>query len=95
MSFYLEQPALFDLPIRLGPEERKNAAGIIESFFKDYRLHECRHQLWEIVECCLITDNMFFGEAEERADLLQFYKDLERLLEAAWLVVQQRKTSSQ
>ena len=91
MSQFLEQPELFDQPLRLGKKEREDPFKVIEDFFNDYRLHECRHQLWEMVECCLTSDDGSFGEAEERAVMLQHYKDLEGLLEAAWLIVRQDK----
>jgi hypothetical protein len=91
MSYFLEQPELFDQALRLGKEERKNPFKVLEDFFDDYRLYECRQQLWDMVECCLTADNEPYGEAGERAVLLQQYKDLEGLLEAAWLIVQQDK----
>ena len=91
MSHFLEQPKLFDQSIRLSPEERRDPAGVLERFFEDYRLHECRHLLWEMVECCLTSEHESFSNAEERAGLLQQYKDLERLLEAAWLIAQQKR----
>jgi len=91
MHPFLEEPALFDQPMRLGREERREPVRAIADFFNDYRLHECRHQLWVMVETCLTTDSGEFGEAEERAELLQFCKDLEGLLEAGWLLAKARK----
>jgi hypothetical protein len=90
MSQYLEQPALFDQVIRLGMEERKEPLRVFERFFGDYRLYEWRHHLWTMVEACLTTDCIEFGEGEDRANLLLRYEDLEKLLEAAWLIWQQR-----
>ncbi len=89
MSYFLDQPALFDQPLRLGKKEREDPFGVMADFFNDYRLHECRHQLWQMAECCLTTETGSFDEAEERAVMLQYYKDLEGLLEAAWLIVRQ------
>jgi hypothetical protein len=90
MSHFLEQPGLFDHPIRLGPAERREPFRVLEGFFTDYRLHEWRHHLWNIIETCLGTDNDAFAEPDERANLLQHYKDLEELLEAVWLLVEER-----
>jgi hypothetical protein len=90
MSQYLEQPALFDQVVRLSGEERENPLIVMERFFTDYRLHECRHNLWMMVETCLTTDNVEFSEPEERANLLLRYRDLEELLEACWLLWRQR-----
>lgn len=90
MSHFLEQPGLFDQPIRIGAAERREPFRVLEAFFTDYRLHEWRHHLWNIIETCLGTDNDVFAEPDERANLLQHYKDLEELLEAVWLLVEQR-----
>jgi hypothetical protein len=91
MSHFLEQPGLFDQPIRLEPGERQDPFRVVQDFFVDYRLYEWRDHLWNMVETCLSTDNDAFAEPGERADLLQHYKDLEALLEAAWLLVEQHK----
>jgi hypothetical protein len=91
MSAHLERPVPFDQPMRLGKEEQQDPFGVLERFFEDYRLQEWREILREMVEVCLTTDNAEFGEAEQRADLLQQYKDLECLLEGAWLIAQHQK----
>jgi hypothetical protein len=90
MSQYLEQKELFDKVLHLKEEERQDPMLAIERFFADYRLHECRHHLWTMVETCLITDNACFSDAEERGNLLLHYRDLERLLEASVLLVDKR-----
>jgi hypothetical protein len=90
MSQFLEQSGLFDQVIRLGAEEQKDPFLMIDRFFTDYRLHEWRHNLWTMVEVCLTTDNVEFSDPEERANLLLRYNDLEKLLEAAWLILQRR-----
>lgn len=90
MSQYLEQPQLFDQVMRLEEGERKEPLGVIDRFFTDYKLHEFRHILWTMVETCLTTDNSDFSEPGERADLLLRYNDLEKLLEASYLVLKGR-----
>ncbi|HWK04506.1 MAG TPA: hypothetical protein VNS58_12785 [Puia sp.] len=91
MSQFLEQPKLFDQVMRLEEKERREPLAVIGRFFSDYRLHECRHILWTMVEACLTTDHSDFSEPEERADLLLRYNDLERLLEASYLLLQERE----
>jgi hypothetical protein len=86
MSQYLEQSELFDQVLRLAEEDRKEPIRVIQRFFTDYRLHECRHILWSIVETCLTTDNSEFSEPEERADLILRYEHIEELLEASYLL---------
>ena len=87
MSQFLDQKELFDSILFLKEEEKQNPLGVIEQFFNDYRLHECRHTLWAMMETCLTTDNAEFSDPEERGNLIQRYKDLERLLEAGTLLV--------
>lgn len=95
MSQFLEQPKLFDQVMRLEEKERREPLAVLEQFFSDYRLHECRHILWTMVEACLTTDHSDFSEPEERADLLLRYNDLERLLEASYLLLQRRPSSGE
>lgn len=90
MSQFLAQQDLFDNAIHLSDEEMQEPMLVIERFFGDYRLHECRHHLWTMVETCLTTDNDGFSDAEERGNLLLHYRDLERLLEAAALLMSKR-----
>ncbi len=94
MSIDTERSALSEQPLRLGREQVQDPIGVFNRFFEDYRVQEWRGNLRDMVETCLTTDNAEFGEAEQRASLLQQYKDLEALLEAAWLIAhrQKRKT---
>jgi hypothetical protein len=91
MSTFLEQKELFNQVLRLREEEKRNPMIVIERFFDDYRLYECRHYLWIIVETCLTADSTLFDDAEERANLLLRYKDLEKFLEAASLLLLQSR----
>jgi hypothetical protein len=94
MSQFLEQKELFDGVLLLREEERRDPIAVFERFFSDYRLHECRHHLWTMVETCLTTDNAGFSDPEERGNLLLHYQDLQRLLEAGALLLQQRHLQS-
>ena len=89
MSQFLEQKELFDGVLHLKEEEKRDPIVVLERFFSDYRLHEWRHSLWAMVETCLTTDNSEFSDPEERGNLLLQYRDLERLLEAGSLLLQQ------
>jgi hypothetical protein len=94
MSPFLEQKELFDQVLRLGKEEQRDPYAVIERFFGDYRLHECRHYLWAMVETCLTTDNVEFSDPDERANLLLRYRELERLVEAVYLLLLQHDPGS-
>lgn len=89
MSQFLEQKELFDGVLHLREEEKRDPMVVLERFFSDYRLHECRHHLWTMVETCLTTENTGFSEPEDRGNLLLHYRDLERLVEAGALLLQQ------
>jgi hypothetical protein len=91
MSQFLEQKELFDKVLHLNEEERLDPMLAIERFFTDYRLHECRHHLWTMVETCLTTDNPGYNDAEERGNLLWHHRDLERLLEACALLLDKHR----
>jgi hypothetical protein len=95
MSPFLERKELFDQVLRLKEEEKRDPFIVLERFFGDYRLHECRHYLWTMVETCLTTDSAEFSDPEERANLLLRYRDLEGLLEAAYLLLLQRRPGQQ
>lgn len=91
MSQFLEQKELFDRVLQLKEEEKQDPMLVIERFFGDYRLYECRDRLWTMVETCLTTDNDSFNDAEDRGNLLLHYRDLERLLEACVLLRDSRR----
>ncbi|HWB90515.1 MAG TPA: hypothetical protein VG605_01630 [Puia sp.] len=89
MSLFLEQKELFDRILLLEEDEAQEPIGVFERFFSDYHLHECRCILWNMVVTCLTTDNTEFSEPAERASLMMNYKNLERLLEAGSLLLEQ------
>lgn len=91
MSQFLEQKELFDRVLFLNEDEKQDPMLAIERFFSDYRLHECRHHLWTMVETCLTTDNTGFSDAEDRGNLLLHYRDLQRLLEAGVTLLERRR----
>src|ERR1700761_2474156 len=94
MPQFMEQKDLFDKILLLEDDEVREPMHVLERFFGDYRLHECRYILWAMVETCLTTDNTEFSEPGDRADLLMRYKDLERLLEAGTLLLQQHQAAN-
>lgn len=95
MPLFLEQKEMFDRILLLADDEIREPMGVIERFFNDYHLHECRYILWAMVETCLTTDNTEFSEPAERASLMMNYKNLERLLEASSLILEQHLAASQ
>src|SRR5579872_3379923 len=95
MSIYNYNPAVFDHPLRLMMEEREFPHAVLAAFFTDYKLSEVRHNLWEMVQACLTTDNIAFQGPEERGDLLMHYERLEILLEACYLLWKRQQNNDE
>jgi hypothetical protein len=91
----MEQKELFDRILLLGEEEVREPIVVFERFFGDYRLHECRCILWNMVETCLTTENTEFSDPGERANLLLNYRNLERILEAGTLLLKEHRATGQ
>ncbi len=89
--FLKKKNELFDGILQLKEDEIQDPMKVLEQFFNDYRLHEWRDMLRTMVETCMTTENTEFSEPSERADLLHRKNDLERLLEANSLLLQQRR----
>jgi len=90
---FLIQPKLYDQPIWLSKEEKEAPLLVIKRFFEDYKLNELRCYLWQMVETCLTSENTQFAEPVKRADLLHYCQSLEKVLEAAHAMAEERKTN--
>ncbi|MDP4151339.1 MAG: hypothetical protein Q8927_01460 [Bacteroidota bacterium] len=77
--------------MRLDEDQRQDPMGVLEYCFDNYRLEEWKDLLREMLEVCLTTDNVEFAEAEQRAGLLQQCKELEGMVEAAWLLLRRER----
>jgi len=75
-----------DRPIKLTPEQIEKPISVLRNFFQDSHLPEIRTMLWKIVERLLAIKNAGFDEAEERSHLLWFYRELEIMIEAAFVL---------
>ena len=89
MSYYLDNPEIFNQPIRLSVQEREQPLTVVREYFKDYPLSDTRHTLWEIVSACLISDAPQFDDSHKRDDLLAFYTRTEELMEAICIIKDQ------
>jgi hypothetical protein len=89
---YHQLPAAFNnSPVRLSKEERKHPAKVVNYFFGAYHLHEIRQQLGAMTEVSLTKENSHYDSAKERDSLLWLYYQVESLIEAAWIIDQQKK----
>jgi hypothetical protein len=90
---FLIHPNLYEQPMWLSKEEKGAPLQVFERLFENYKLHELRYILWQMVEACLTSENSEFAEPCERADLLLHYQELEKVLEAAHAIARERKTN--
>lgn len=91
MSPYSEHPQFYNQPIWLSDKQKSNPCGVLASFFDDHRLSELREFLYQVSETCLTSEEPPFSEARKRADFLYYQRQVEILLEAAYVVAQQNK----
>jgi len=93
MSHFQQHRKICDLPIHLSEEELNEPISVIKAFFEDYTLGEVREIHEQAVHACLASDFPPFDNAEDRDRLLYYRKGAEKVLEAAFLLVQQDKTA--
>ena len=87
MSHYHNRPDLFDQLLLLNEAQRKDPQSVIERFFVDYRLHECRNILATVMEVCLTSESAAFSEPGAREDLILQCRHIEELMEASFCLV--------
>lgn len=71
--------------LRLSPEQFKDPASVIAEFFVNYHLKDIREILWQWVWVGVANSNGHFDSDLERSNLLFFYENLEKLIEANYL----------
>lgn len=86
MTPFQNHPAFYNQPIRLAPEEQQDPRTVLQEFLSECPLAECRQLLWQMVEIALQADHTLYDGAEERHRLLWFYQQVEKVLEAGWLL---------
>jgi hypothetical protein len=74
------------VPLRLTPEEMGQPYKVVSSFFKSFHLEDIRQFSWQmmVTTLCLRDDDL--GSEHSRGALLAFYEELERALEAMYLI---------
>jgi hypothetical protein len=81
-----ENPSNYSWVTHLSPEEKKRPYLVFETTFEDHRLSEIKSCLLDAQETCLTTDQHPFCEAESRTDLIVYFKDVLKCIEAAFLI---------
>lgn len=93
MNHFQNHPVFYNRPIRLSEAEQVNPLEVLQDFFFCNRLHELRQLLWNVVTNSLCVPDSVFDKAAERQNLLGLYRDLERALEAALLLSEQKESN--
>jgi hypothetical protein len=77
-------------PLRLSREEMEKPLEVLATFFGDLSLDETRDILWEAFARALCAQD---AEPEDlsRTDLLYFHREIEALIEAAYLILNSAK----
>lgn len=86
MRHFKLHPAFYDKPVCLGDAQLQQPMQVLQDFFSSYSLSEIRQAVWDMAEAALTTDNHLFDTAEERAHVTEFCRQLEMVLEAAYML---------
>lgn len=76
----------YNEPILLTEEEMQDPLTVIREFFDDVKLLEVRTHLHNLLEVALTRPNTIYDEASERDATLCFIKQLEKIIESAFLI---------
>lgn len=78
--------------MKLTKEEQKDPLLVFDTFFDTYHLEDVREVLWEWLTAGLTNDNGAFKNGRERSNLIFLYEHVGSLTEAAYLILQNRRT---
>jgi hypothetical protein len=73
-------------PRKLSREEMENPIQVIHEFFSSQHLPQAREQLWELLKVIFIGNYAKSLTRIERSDLISFYEQLEKLVEAVHVI---------
>ena len=72
--------------LRLSPDEINDPRLVVAEFFMNYHLKDVREDLWEWLSAGLTSSNEYFNTGMDRANLIFLYENLEKLVEANFLL---------
>lgn len=91
MNHFQSHPDFYNHPIRLSEEDKAGPLEILQDFFQNCPLSDVRQLLWHMVETSLAVPDCVFDSASERQTLLWFYRELETVLEAGWVLCEKKQ----
>jgi hypothetical protein len=74
-------------PLRLTQLEILNPQLVVQSFFKSFDLEYVRELLWLMTSITICLDDEKLGTSISRGQILAFYEELDRALEAMCLIL--------
>jgi hypothetical protein len=78
-------------PLRLTVEEMDAPSEVVRAYFQVFDLESCREILWVVVSHTICADDEDLGIDVNRHEVLTFYEETERLIEAVHLISQSQK----
>lgn len=91
MTIFEQNKEFYNQPIRLDKEQKKDPLQVINDFFGDIHLWECKEELAGWLEVALTTSNSQFDVAGQRKPIFTFAEKLEELVEAAYILQLKKK----
>ena len=76
--------------LRLSDEQMQEPFTVLEDLCTDFSLGQLRDSLSESLEICLTEDDIF-RDADKRAQLIWMNKTMEKLVEAVFVIMNQRQ----
>jgi len=93
MSIVNYRPGHFETSHLLLDHELADPPSVFDNLFIDFRLWEFKDYLWDAQEVCMLTDIPPFHEIQGREECLIYTLNIMKCLEAAKLIVDQRKAA--
>jgi hypothetical protein len=87
----------FELPLQnhtchtLSPEEIANPQSVLHDFFDFANLPEARRMMWDWFRTTVTGNYSKELDSSDRANIVIIFEQLEKLVEAAYLINEQRK----
>ncbi|PWT99157.1 MAG: hypothetical protein C5B52_11080 [Bacteroidetes bacterium] len=76
-------------------EDLKFPHQVIDDFFNAFQLQQARAELWQWLVAALENESGDYYNEKSKKNLIAFYETLESLVEAAWMIDQNRKSKKQ
>lgn len=80
----------YNKPLRLSKKQKKHPDRVIRDFYTWYHLDDMRHLLQEWMEAAITSENAQFESARDRSTLYSFYQNIEKMAEAAYLMIREQ-----